>query len=62
MRNCFRKGTIGETWKQVEPDRWFDPAFQNFVNKESGYSTIDLYALQIRYIVPVCIVCIEGPW
>ena len=34
MRNCFRKGTIGETWKQVEPDRWFDPAFQIFVNKE----------------------------
>ncbi|MFZ0897122.1 MAG: hypothetical protein WAZ77_21690 [Candidatus Nitrosopolaris sp.] len=34
MRNCFRKGMIGETWKQVEPDRWFDPAFQNFVNKE----------------------------
>jgi hypothetical protein len=34
MRNCFRKGTIGETWKQVEPDKWFDPAFQNFVNTE----------------------------
>jgi hypothetical protein len=34
MKNCFRKGTIGETWKQVEPDRWFDPAFQNFVNTE----------------------------
>ena len=34
IRNCFRKGMIGETWKQVEPDRWFDPAFQNFVNKE----------------------------
>ena len=29
MRNCFRKGTIGETWKQVEPDGW---SFQNFVN------------------------------
>jgi hypothetical protein len=34
MKNCFRKGTIGETWKRVEPDRWFDPAFQNFVNTE----------------------------
>ncbi|MGA7897815.1 MAG: TetR/AcrR family transcriptional regulator [Nitrososphaeraceae archaeon] len=34
MRNCFRKGTIGEKWKQVEPDRWFNPAFQDFVNKE----------------------------
>jgi hypothetical protein len=34
MRNSFRKGTIRETWKQVEPDRWFNPAFQNFVNTE----------------------------
>jgi len=34
MRNCFRKGTIGETWKQVEQDRWFNPAFQNFINTE----------------------------
>ena len=34
MRNSFRKGTIKETWKQVEPDNWFNPAFQNFVNKE----------------------------
>jgi hypothetical protein len=30
MRNCFRKGTIKETWKQVKQDRWFNPAFQNF--------------------------------
>ena len=42
MRNCFRKGTIGETWKQLEPVRWFDPAFQNFVNKELVTGTIDL--------------------
>jgi len=34
MRNCFRRGTIGDTWKQLEPVGWFDPAFQNFVNKE----------------------------
>jgi hypothetical protein len=34
MRNSFRKGTIRETRKQVEPDRWFNPAFQNFVNTE----------------------------
>jgi hypothetical protein len=34
MRNCFRKGTIKETWKQVEPYGWFNPAFQNFVNAE----------------------------
>ena len=34
MRNCFRKGTIKETWKQVEQDRWFNPAFQNFINTD----------------------------
>ena len=34
MRNSFRKGTIKETWKQVESDRWLNPAFQNFINTE----------------------------
>jgi hypothetical protein len=34
MRNSFRKGTVTETWKQVEPDRRFNPAFQNFINTE----------------------------
>jgi len=32
--NSTQKGTIKETWKQVEPDNWFNPAFQNFVNTE----------------------------
>ena len=31
MRNCFRKASIKETLKQVEQDRWFNPAFQNFI-------------------------------
>ena len=35
MRNCFRKGTIKERWKRVEQDRWFNPAFQDFVNINS---------------------------
>ncbi|NAL78802.1 hypothetical protein [Nitrososphaera sp. AFS] len=34
MRNCFRKGTLSETWKEVESDGWFNPAFQNFINRE----------------------------
>jgi hypothetical protein len=34
MRNCFRRGTIGEIWKQIEPDQWFNPAFQKFINAE----------------------------
>src|SRR5919108_2751361 len=28
MRNCFRKGTLGDIWKQIESDQWFNPAFQ----------------------------------
>ena len=34
MRHIFRRGTIKETWKQIESDRWFNPDFRNFVNKE----------------------------
>jgi hypothetical protein len=34
MRYIFRRGTIKETWKQIEPDRWFNPDFQNFINTE----------------------------
>jgi hypothetical protein len=34
MRNCFKYGTIGEQWKQVESERWFSPDFEGFINKE----------------------------
>jgi len=34
MRNSFQRGTIGEIWKQIEPDGWFNPAFQKFINTE----------------------------
>ena len=34
MRNCFQRGTISEIWKQIEPDGWFNPAFQKFINAE----------------------------
>jgi hypothetical protein len=34
IRNCFEQGTIKEHWKKVESVKWFDPAFQNFINKE----------------------------
>ena len=34
MRNCFRKGTLGDIWKQIESDQWFNPAFQKFINTE----------------------------
>ena len=34
MRNCFKYGTIGEQWKQIEPERWFNHDFENFINGE----------------------------
>jgi hypothetical protein len=34
MRHIFRRGTIKETWKHIEPDKWFNPDFENFINEE----------------------------
>ena len=34
MRNCFKYGTIGEQWKQIQSEGWLNPAFENFVNRE----------------------------
>ncbi|MDQ3847539.1 MAG: hypothetical protein M3261_01120 [Thermoproteota archaeon] len=34
IRAAFRKGTIGEYWKTIEPENWFDPEFRDFVNNE----------------------------
>jgi hypothetical protein len=34
MRNCFKYGTIGEQWKQIESERWFSPDFEVFIKKE----------------------------
>ena len=34
MRNCFKYGTIGEHWKQIESERWLNPDFEDFLNKE----------------------------
>jgi hypothetical protein len=34
MKNCFKYGTIGEQWTQIQSEGWFNPAFENFVNGE----------------------------
>jgi hypothetical protein len=34
LKNCFRRGIIGDIWKQIESDQWFNPAFQKFINTE----------------------------
>jgi hypothetical protein len=33
MKNCFKYGTIGEQWEQIQSERWFNPDFENFVNE-----------------------------
>jgi len=39
MKSAFRHGTISEIWKNnVEVEKWFDPAFQEFINKELASS------------------------
>jgi hypothetical protein len=34
IRAAFRKGTISEYWKTVDPENWFDPEFLDFINNE----------------------------
>jgi hypothetical protein len=35
MRNCFKYGTLSEQWKKlIQAERWFNPSFENFINKE----------------------------
>jgi hypothetical protein len=35
MKSAFEQGMIREIWKsKIEMEKWFDPAFQEFVDKE----------------------------
>ena len=35
MKTAFDEGTIREYWdKSIEPEKWFDPAFQDFIDEE----------------------------
>ena len=35
MRTCFEQGKIREYWESdLELDKWFDPAFEDFIDKE----------------------------
>jgi hypothetical protein len=35
MKTTFDEGTICEYWeKSIEPEKYFDPAFQDFIDKE----------------------------
>jgi hypothetical protein len=37
QNECFAdssKTNIGEQWKQIQSERWLNPAFEEFINKE----------------------------
>ena len=34
MKGAFEQGSIAEIWKTVDAGKWFDPAFEEFINKE----------------------------
>jgi hypothetical protein len=35
MKSAFDQGTIRDHWENgIEPEKWFDPAFQDFINNE----------------------------
>ena len=34
MKNCFQRETTSEIWRRIEEDKWFDPEFQKYINKE----------------------------
>jgi hypothetical protein len=35
MRAAFQRGTIAEIWKNdIEAEKWFDPDFQEFIDRE----------------------------
>ncbi|TLX95182.1 MAG: hypothetical protein E6K91_03665 [Thaumarchaeota archaeon] len=35
MKSAFDGGTVGEYWvKSIQPEKWFDPAFQDFIDNE----------------------------
>ena len=34
MRNCFRLGTIKEHWDRMQENQWYDPTFEDFINKQ----------------------------
>jgi hypothetical protein len=34
MRTAFEQGTIAEIWKSIDAGKWFDPAFEEFINND----------------------------
>jgi hypothetical protein len=40
MKSAFQHGTISKIWQNIEVEKWFDPAFEEFINKELSPSSV----------------------
>ena len=38
IKTVFERGKINEIWKNIELKKWFDPAFQDFVDRELSHA------------------------
>jgi hypothetical protein len=38
MKTVFERGKTNKIWKNMELEKWFDPAFQGFVNRELSHT------------------------
>jgi len=36
MKNCFKYGTVGEQWKQMQSEGWLNPAFEQSCFRKRG--------------------------
>jgi hypothetical protein len=35
IKSAFGQGAISDYWREsIQPEKWFDPAFRDFINKE----------------------------
>jgi hypothetical protein len=41
MKSAFKHGTISQIWRDnIEVEKWFDPAFQEFIDKEIAPASV----------------------
>src|SRR5919198_2085468 len=52
MRSCFEQGKIREYWQSgLELEKWFDPAFEDFINNEVVRKTSPKQKTNVKRII-----------
>ena len=66
MKSAFEQGEIMQIWEStIEMEKWFDPAFQQFVDKEFPLARAECYKIRIpneyfKWNVPESVtICME---